>query len=170
VKNPDCPFITENLPETYRMSKPLKLFLKIWIFSVSESQIVMDRGFYSEDNINGLYREHIKFLVGVKLSLSFIRKTMDDIYDQIRFSTNYDEALNTYGYTHTSEWDYRQERPYKGDVLKDKRRIYIHYYYSIDKGADDEVAFDKKSRHYTVNWSKINVLKVMKRLCKVFRS
>jgi len=156
-----------NIPDV----KTVKTLLEdLDIFGIGKAKFVMDRGFYSEDNINGLYREHIKFLVGVKLSLSFIRKTMDDIYDQIRFSTNYDEALNTYGYTHTSEWDYRQERPYKGDVLKDKRRIYIHYYYSIDKGADDEVAFDKKSRHYTVNWSKINVLKAMKRLCKVFRS
>ena len=33
---------------------------------------------------------------------------------------------------------------YKGDVIKDKRRIYIHYYYSIEKGADDEQAFDKR--------------------------
>ena len=28
--------------------------------------------------------------------------------------------------------------------VKDKRRIYIHYYYSIEKGADDEQSFDKR--------------------------
>lgn len=130
-----------NIPDV----KTVKTLLEdLDIFGIGKAKFVMDRGFYSEDNINGLYREHVKFLVGVKLSLSFIRKNMDEIYDQIRFFTNYDEALNTYGYTHTAEWDYSQERPYKGDVLKDKRRIYIHYYYSIDKGADDEIAFDKK--------------------------
>ena len=43
-----------------------------------------------------------------------------------------------------TEWDYTQERPYKGDVIKDKRRIYIHYFYSIEKGAEDEQAFDKR--------------------------
>ncbi|KMO85136.1 transposase, partial [Megasphaera cerevisiae DSM 20462] len=58
--------------------------------------------------------------------------------------TNFDEGINTYGCTVTSEWDYVQERPYKGDVIRDKRRIYIHYYYSIEKGADDEQAFDKR--------------------------
>ena len=35
-------------------------------------------------------------------------------------------------------------RLYKGDIIKDKRRIYIHYYYSIEKGADGEQAFDKR--------------------------
>ena len=58
--------------------------------------------------------------------------------------TNYDESINTYGYTVSAEWEYTRERPYKGDVIKGKRRIYIHYYYSIDKGAEDEQAFDKR--------------------------
>lgn len=57
---------------------------------------------------------------------------------------NYNEGMNTYGCTVTADWNYTQERPYKGDVIKDKRRLYIHYYYSIDKGADDEQAFDQR--------------------------
>jgi len=130
-----------NIPDV----KTVKMLLEdLDIFGIGKAKFVMDRGFYSENNINSLYREHVKFLVGVRLSLSFIRKNLDRIYDQIRFFTNYDEALNTYGYTLTTEWDYSQERPYKNDILKDKRRIYIHYYYNIDKGADDEAAFDKK--------------------------
>ena len=104
----------------------------------------MDRGFYSENNINALYREHIKFLVGTKLSLRFIKKNLDEVYDDIRMFYNYEEGSNTYGYTVSTQWDYTQARPYKGDTIKDKRRIYIHYYYSIDKGADEEQAFDKR--------------------------
>lgn len=50
----------------------------------------------------------------------------------------------TYGDTVSTEWDYIQERHYKGDTIMDKRRMYIHYYYSIEKGADDEQAFDKR--------------------------
>ncbi len=65
-------------------------------------------------------------------------------YDDIRMFNNYDDSIATYGTTVSSEWDCIQERPYKGDVIKDKRRIYIHYYYSIEKGADDEQAFDKR--------------------------
>lgn len=40
--------------------------------------------------------------------------------------------------------EYTKDRPYKGDTIKEKRRIYIHYYYSIERGADEEQAFDKK--------------------------
>ena len=71
-------------------------------------------------------------------------RNLDAAYDDIRMFNNYDINTNTYGYTVTTEWDYTQERPYKGDTIKDKRRMYIHYYYSIDKGAEDEALFDQK--------------------------
>ena len=126
-------------------SKTVKHLLEdLDILGFGKTKFVMDRGFYSEDNINGLYRDHIKFLVGTKLSLKFIRKHLDEVYDDIRMFVNFDESINTYGYTVSVQWEYTQERPYKGDVIKDKRRMYIHYYYSIENGADDEQAFDKR--------------------------
>ena len=139
------PFYYRKLAGNIPDSKTVKPLLQdLDILGFGKTKFVMDRGFYSEDNINGLYREHVKFLVGVKLSLKFIKKNLDVIYDDIRMFTNYDESIETYGYTVQAEWDYTQERPYKGDVIKDKRRIYIHYFYSIEKGAEDEQAFDKR--------------------------
>ncbi len=139
------PFYYRKLVGNIPDSKTVKHLLEdLDILGFGKTKFVMDRGFYSEDNINGLYREHVKFLVGVKLSLKFIKKNLDVIYDDIRMFTNYDESIETYGYTVQTEWDYTQERPYKGDVIKDKRRIYIHYYYSIEKDAEDEQAFDKR--------------------------
>ena len=139
------PFYYRKLAGNIPDSKTVKHLLEdLDILGFGKTKFVMDRGFYSEDNINGLYREHVKFLVGVKLSLKFIKKNLDVIYDDIRMFTNYDESIETYGYTVQTEWDYTQERPYKGDVIKDKRRIYIHYFYSIEKGAEDEQAFDKR--------------------------
>ena len=139
------PFYYRKLAGNIPDSKTVKHLLEdLDILGIGKTKFVMDRGFYSEANINGLYREHVKFLVGVKLSLKFIRTNLDEVYDDIRMFTNYDESINTYGYTVSADWDYTQERPYKGDVIKEKRRIYIHYYYSIDKGADDEQAFDKR--------------------------
>ncbi len=114
------------------------------ILGFGKTKFVMDRGFYSEQNINGLYQKHVKFLISVKISLRFIKRNLNEVYDDIRMVSNFDEGINTYGYTVMTEWDYSRERPYKGDVLTDKRRIYIHYYYSIEKGADEEQAFDKR--------------------------
>lgn len=139
------PFYYRKLAGNIPDSRTVKHLLEdLDILGFHKTKFVMDRGFYSEDNINGLYKEHIKFLVGIKLSLKFVRKHLDEIYDDVRMFVNYDEGINTYGYTVTADWDYTQERPYKGDVIRDKRRIYIHYYYSIDKGADDEQAFDQR--------------------------
>lgn len=122
--------LTGNIPD----SKTVKhLFEDLDILGFGKTKFVMDRGFYSEENINGLYRKHVKFLVGTKLSLKFIKNNLDDVYDDIRMFNNYDDGIATYGYTVSAEWDYTQERPYKGNVIKDKRRIYIHYYYSIER-------------------------------------
>ena len=138
------PFYYRKLAGNIPDSKTVKHLLEdLDILGFGKTKFVMDRGFCSEDNINGLYKEHIKFLVGTKLSLKFIKKHLDEVYDDIRMFINFDESINTYGYTVMTDWDYTQNRPYKGDVIKDKRRIYIHYYYSIEKGADDEQAFDK---------------------------
>lgn len=139
------PFYYRKLAGNIPDAKTVKRLLEdLDILGLGKTKFVMDRGFYSEQNINGMYQEHVKFLVGVKLSLKFITKNLENIYDDIRMFMNFDESTNTYGYTITTEWNYSQERPYKGDVIKDKRRIYIHYYYSIEKGADDEQAFDKR--------------------------
>ncbi len=139
------PFYYRKLAGNIPDSKTVKHLLEdLDILGLGKTKFVMDRGFYSEDNINGLYKEHIKFLVGTKLSLKFVKKHLDEIYDDVRMFVNYDEGINTYGCTVTANWNYTQERPYKGDIIRDKRRIYIHYYYSIDKGADDEQAFDQR--------------------------
>lgn len=139
------PFYYRKLAGNIPDSKTVKHLLEdLDILGFGKSKFVMDRGFYSEENINGLYREHIKFLVGTKLSLKLIKKNVDEVYDDIRMFVNYDDSIRTYGYTVTADWDYTQKRPYKGDVIKEKRRIYIHYYYSIEKGADDEAAFDQR--------------------------
>lgn len=141
-----------NLPFYYRQlagnipdSKTVKnLLADLNVLGIPKVKLVMDRGFYSRDNINGLYKEHVKFLIAAKTSLNFIKKELEPIYDEFRSFEHYSEKYELYARTVQAEWNYTQERPYKGDTLKAKKRIYIHYYYNIDKAAEDEKAFDKK--------------------------
>ena len=114
------------------------------ILGFKRVKLVMDRGFYSVDNINAMYKEHLKFLISAKISLSFIRKELDEVYDDFRTFEYYNEAYQLYSTTVQSRWNYTQERPYKGDTIEDKRRIYIHLYYNIDKAAEDQKNFDRK--------------------------
>lgn len=143
------PFYYRKLAGNIPDSKTVRHLLEdLDILGFGKTKFVMDRGFYSEANINSLYNEHVKFLVGAKMSLKFIKSNLDAVYDDIRMFTNFDESFNIYGYRVTTEWEHTQARQYKGDVIKGTRRIYVHYYYSIDKGADDEQAFDKRIAGY----------------------
>jgi transposase len=138
------PFYYRKLAGNTPDSKTVKNFLiDLDVLGFHKVKFVMDRGFYSEKNINGLYKEHLKFLIGAKISLSFVHEALDNVYERIRTFENYSSAHDVYACTVASEWDYKQERPYKGDVLQEKRRIYIHLYYNIGKAADDERDMDK---------------------------
>ncbi len=143
---------TSNLPFYYRKlagnipdSKTLKnLLADLDVLGFSKVKLVMDRGFYSEDNINALFKNHLKFLMSAKMSLAFIRKELDVIYDGFRSFEHYSEKHELYSHTVQAEWQYVAHRPYKGDTITEPRRIYLHYYYNIDKAAEDEKAFDRK--------------------------
>lgn len=130
-----------NIPDT----KTVRCLLEeLEILGYSRVKLVMDRGFYSKDNINGLFQDHMKFLMSVRMSLTFVRNELDAIYDMFRSFEYYSMDHELYYHTVRTNWEYTQERPYKGDTLQGLRRLYIHYYYNIDRAADDEKAFDRQ--------------------------
>ena len=45
--------------------------------------MVMDRGFYSETNVNALYKDHLKFLLAASTSLKLIRRELDRVKDEL---------------------------------------------------------------------------------------
>ena len=140
-----------NLPFYYRKlagnipdSKTVKnLLTELDILGFSKVKLIMDRGFYSEDNINALFKEHLKFVIAAKMALALIRKELDPIYDHFRNFEHYSEKYELYYHTVQAEWLYSQYRPYKKDHLTEPSWIYIHYYYNIDQAAEDEKAFDR---------------------------
>jgi transposase len=89
-------------------------------------------------------KDRIKFLIAVKISLSLIQKELDKVYDTFRTFEYYNEDHQLYSITVACEWSYSQQRPYKGDTLKEKRRVYIHLYYNIDRMAEDQKKFDRR--------------------------
>jgi len=105
-------------------------------------KLVMDRGFYSEANINDLYHHHLKFLIAAKKSLKFVKAELDNVRDSIRTWANYNQKHDLYAYTTKIDWDYSQERPYKGDMLKGKRRMYMHLYFNSERALEDEKNFN----------------------------
>lgn len=139
-----------NLPFYYRKLagnipdvKTMRVLLRdLDVLGYPKVKLVTDRGFYSTENVNGLYRNHVKFLMSASTSLSFVKKAIESVKDSMCDWSRYDEKYDLYTYTQTIEWDYRQERPYKGDTLKENRRMYLHLYYNAEKAVEDERKFN----------------------------
>ncbi len=88
----------------------------------------MNRGFYSEEDINSLYQSHLKF----------VHVELDKIRNTIRTWANYNSAYQIYSHTAMISWNYSQDRSYKGDTIKDKRRMYLHIYPNSQKAFEHE--------------------------------
>ena len=75
-------------------------------------------------------------------SLSFVKKAIESVKDTMCDWSRYDDKYDLYTYTQTIEWDYIQDRPYKGDTLKESRRMYLHLYYNAEKAVEDGRKFN----------------------------
>ena len=100
--------------------------------------ILLDRGFYSRENINLLYKNHQKFIIGTKLSLKYVKDILEQERENLQLWSNLQTQFGAYGLCRAIDWNYEQERPYKGDVLKSKRRAYLHLFYNPEKAARDQ--------------------------------
>lgn len=114
------------------------------ILGYSKIKLVMDRGYYSADNMNALFKAHLKFLCGTSTALSFAKQYIREIGGKKDHYTYYNSQLELYVFSKTIAWDYEQERPYKGDVIQGERRMYLHLYYNPEKSADDGKAFNRR--------------------------
>jgi len=100
--------------------------------------LVMDRSFYSEVNINELYRNHHKFIISAKTSLSFVQKKLNTIRNGFNSRDNYNSETKLYMQSFTMDWDYTERKQRSGEEIHDKKR-YVHCYYNMQHAADDEV-------------------------------
>jgi len=130
-----------NIPDVSTVKHLLADFQALGFAKV---KLIMDRGFYSEANINGLFQARLKFMVAVQTGVPFVRNAVDTVYDQLRSYENLDEQHELYATTVLTAWNYQPERPHQQEVLAAKRRVYLHIYFNIEKYAEDETAFDRK--------------------------
>ena len=106
-------------------------------------KLVMDRGFYSESNINELYRRHYKFIIAARTSLKLVRGKLDEARKDMVSRTHYSSRHGIYYDSYPIDWDYTETRPRSGEVIKDTRRMYLHLYYNDQRATDDKIAFNK---------------------------
>lgn len=130
-----------NIPDVKTLRK---LLADMNTLGYEKIKVILDRGFFSTANINDLYRHHMKFLIGAKLSLKLVQTHLETVRDKMRSWTHYNQDYQLYAYCLPITWDYAQDRPYRGDTLKADRRMYLHLYYSPDRALEDEKAFNSR--------------------------
>jgi len=139
----NLPFYYRKLAGNISDVKTVKnLLADIEFLGFGKVKLVMDRGFYSEENINTLYQNHLKFLISAKVSLKFIRMELDKVRNTLRTRANYNPVYQIYSHTAMISWNYSQERPYKGDTIVDKKRMYLHIYFNGEKALEHEKNFN----------------------------
>jgi transposase len=138
----ELPFYYRKLAGNIPDVKTLRhLLSELRFFEKASMKVVMDRGFYSDANIQALCQQHLKFLIAVKTSLRFVQEELDQVRTSLRSWEHYQESHQCYALSRSIRWDYRQDRPYKGDTLEEKRRMYLHLYFNPAKALEEEERF-----------------------------
>ncbi|WP_018212340.1 IS1634 family transposase [Desulfitobacterium hafniense] len=142
------PFYYRKLPGNITDVKTVKqLMHEFDVMGYRKVNVILDRGFYSKSNIDELYKNHQKFVIGVKLGLKYVKNILDEERENLKLWSNLQTQFGAYGLCRTIEWDYEQERPYKGDVIQDKRRAYLLLYYNPEKAAKDQMDTNEYLTH-----------------------
>jgi transposase len=122
-----------------------KLLKDLTTMGMGKIKLVMDRGFYSAENISGLYRNHSKFLIASKCSLKYVRAMIEAHRDTICSVENYLPNQDVYRVSHVIKWHVEGTYPSEGVV---HRRMHMHLYYNQEKAVADRRAHHQAILRY----------------------
>lgn len=140
------------MPVSYRNSQSyisevssLKKILKDFSDTIDgKMKFILDRDFFSDANVNDLYTNHYKFLMGTRVSLPFIQSHLDSVRETIKKRSHYHTGYQLGCYSVMSVWPHERVKKRNGDVIRTEKRIYVHLYYSEQLELDDKIAFTKR--------------------------
>jgi transposase len=105
--------------------------------------LIMDRGFYSEKNLNAMFKGRHKFIIGAKISLKFVQEQLEALRGDFERRENYSSDTGLFIMSRMMEWNYKETRPRNGEAIEEKRRMYMHIYYDDQLATDDKLRFHK---------------------------
>jgi transposase len=104
-------------------------------------RLCLDRGFYSKGNIDALMKEHMKFLIGLKTSYSYVNDAIDKHCKDLREWRNYNKSERVFGICVPHEWECEQVRSRTRKTEKTVKRAYLLLYYMPERAVKDEEKF-----------------------------
>jgi transposase len=108
---------------------------------------VMDRGFYSETNIDALYDAHYRFTIGVPFTVGWAKELVRGSREDIEAYENYRRVGEQDYFVATDLYDWKGHRSYR------------HVYYDGVKAAEDYAALMRKIKGWERELSENRVIK-----------
>ena len=107
-------------------------------------KLVKDRGFFTVANVDALFAQKTRFLIGAKMGSSIVHKAALKVCDTVRDWSRYDDKLGIYMDTECAAWESEVARPRKGDTVTVRHRVYIHVYYNPELALEDELRLNAR--------------------------
>ncbi len=130
-----------NIPDVISVLNTLK---QLSVLGMKKPLLVLDGGFFSEDNILDLMHAHTKFIMRGQLDVKWIAPCLEDIIPEImRPSNACPKAPELYCLTKRINHRFAYERKRtrgdieKGDVTIEEHRLYLHFILDTDKARLD---------------------------------
>ena len=101
--------------------------------------MVMDRGFYSENNVRALLKMKYRFTLGVSTSVGYVRKAISDHRRNMQSPSSYDEARDVFFASVPIPF----EVPVRGKT-PESATAWLHLYYSKEREASEVKDFMKR--------------------------
>jgi transposase len=100
-------------------------------YGAGRMKLCMDRGFYSSANIDALMNQHMKFLIGAKIGLSYVKDAIGQHGHSLRSWEHIDQDRGIYGMRVDHRWE-----PAGGGA----KRSYLHLYFDPKRANQQEQA------------------------------
>ena len=130
-----------NIPDVSTLKEQMAILEDLGFPKV---KLVLDNGFYSKKNVDGLYTDGYRFLILAATSLSYIGKALATADEDLRCIGNYNETYELHMTTIKSEWKHPRKNPGKGETVNEKGHLYIHCYYNPKIALEAGMKFKKR--------------------------
>lgn len=138
-QNSGLPLYYQTLPGSINDVKTLDNVLKtVKALNSKPLSYVMDKGFYSKNNIDHLLATKSKFIISVPLSNKWLQHAIDDVYTCVDSMDGYQRIDQEVLYIHTRLYPW-------GDK---KHRCYLHLYYNVLNRANAMIKFHTDLTNY----------------------
>ena len=138
-----------NLPDVISVTNAIR---QLSALGVNTAEVIMDNGYYSEQNFSELLQAGFHFITLAKTSIKWIRPVIDEqmeALDDFRSLCPFDHSIHgvsvplMHEFEKTRKYDSHKNGAVKGSSEKFRRRLYLHIYFNHSRQAADKEAFEK---------------------------